>query len=66
MTSHLSKEQALELEDALPLANLLAPVGEAKDAIVSALDALLAEPFEPAESGAAAVFMHRMATMCRG
>lgn len=42
---------AMELEDALPLTALLAPVGKAKDAIVAALDSLQAEPFDPAETG---------------
>lgn len=40
---------AFELEDALPLTALLAPIGEAKDAIVAALEALQAEPFEAAD-----------------
>lgn len=42
---------AMELEDALPLTALLAPVGEAKDAIVAGLDSLQAEPFDSAETG---------------
>jgi hypothetical protein len=37
---------ALELEDAVPLAALLAPVGEAKESIVAALESLQAEPFD--------------------
>ena len=37
----------LDLEDALPLSSLLAPVAEQKDAIAAALDTLQAEPYEP-------------------
>ena len=37
---------ALELEDAVPLSALLAPVGEAKESIVAALESLQAEPFD--------------------
>ena len=36
---------ALDLEDALPLANLLARLPEHKDAIAAALDSLQPEPF---------------------
>jgi len=36
---------AVELQDALPLEALLAPVGACKDAIVAAVDTLLPEPF---------------------
>ena len=36
----------LDLEDALPLACLLTPVADAKDAISAAIDALQAEPYD--------------------
>ena len=43
---------ALELEDAVPLSALLAPVGEAKESIVTALESLQSEPFDAPLKGA--------------
>ncbi len=42
----------LDLEDALPLACLLSPVADAKDAIGAAIDALQAEPFDGPQGAA--------------
>lgn len=51
LTDEDAAPTAFELEDALALTALLTPVGEAKDAIVAALDALQAEPFEASGTG---------------
>ncbi len=42
---------AVELQDALPLEALLAPLGASKDAIVAAVEALQPEPPPPAPAG---------------